>query len=70
MADINNTPEATIVPTDSTVVPTVSASDLIGIADGAIENGEKIVYEYNQAGDLLAWHKEQATLAEQVGQNG
>ena len=53
--------------TSSTPASTPAFSDLVGVADGGIENGEKVVYEYDAKGELVAWHKEPVTLADKVG---
>ncbi len=38
-----------------------------GVPDGTIEaNGEKVVYEYDEAGELTGWHKEAVEPVEVV----
>lgn len=40
---------------------TTDVHPLVGLADGHVDhNGEKIVYEYNEAGEVVGWHKEAA----------
>jgi len=48
-----------------TITPEISP--LIGVADGGIDNGHKVVYEYNNKGELVGWHGEDVTLADQLG---
>lgn len=34
---------------------------LVGLPDGHVDqNNEKIVYEYDEAGEVVGWHKEAA----------
>ena len=36
-----------------------------GVPDGTIEgNGEKVVYEHNDSGELTGWHKEPVEVVE------
>lgn len=44
----------------------MKTEDLIGAADNELVNGEKIVYEYDDAGNVTAWHKEVATISDKV----
>jgi hypothetical protein len=35
---------------------------LVGVADGHVEiNGEKVVYDYDEDGKFVGWHKEEVS---------
>jgi hypothetical protein len=49
---------------DVTAVPSTESEvhPAVGLADGALINGEKIVYERDAAGEVVGWHKERLNL--------
>lgn len=58
------TPAIEVTPTPA---PEVPADELLaGVPDGHVietpadEPNEKVVYEYDEAGNVVGWHKEQA----------
>lgn len=54
-------PEQPVAP----VAPAVHPA--IGIADGSLINGERVVYEHDpETGEVTGWHKETVSLSDKV----
>lgn len=57
-----STPTDDAIPASSGPPPQGSTpEELVGEPDGTITNGEKIVYEYDDAGAFVGWHKKEVT---------
>lgn len=36
----------------------MTPEDIVGVPDTTVENGTKVVYEYDETGKFVGWHKE------------
>ena len=66
MADQTDTPTPDEQPNQDVSRYATEPHPAIGVTDGAVENGERMVYEYDNNGQVSGWHKEPLSLAEKV----